>query len=174
MDPTIAGLRTLIVRELSAFVREIEMFPDDALLWQTVPGVTNSAGNLALHITGNLQHFIGHVLGGTGYVRNRDDEFGRRSGTRAWLVAELNRTIEIVSMVLPQVTGDALAREYPERVADLSINSRAFLLHLSVHLAYHLGQAGYLRRVLTGENRSSGPLPLKPLAVSGTGPDQPA
>ena len=164
MDPTIAGLRTLIVRELNAFIREVEMFPDDALLWQTVPGVTNSAGNLALHITGNLQHFIGHVLGGTGYVRNRADEFGRRSGTRAWLAAELNRTIEIVSNVLSQVTGETLAREYPERVADLSINARAFLIHLSVHLAYHLGQAGYLRRVLTGENRSSSPLPLAPLA----------
>jgi hypothetical protein len=165
MDPTIAGLHTLIVRELNAFVREVEMFPDDELLWQTVPGITNPAGNLALHVSGNLQHFIGHVLGGTGYVRNRDDEFARRSGTRAWLTTELNRTIEVVSKVLPQVTGEALAREYPERVADQSINCRVFLLHLSVHLACHLGQAGYLRRALTGENQSSSPLPLKPLAV---------
>jgi uncharacterized damage-inducible protein DinB len=165
MDPTIAGLHTLIVRELNAFIREVEMFPDDARLWQTVPGITNSAGNLALHVTGNLQHFIGHVLGGTGYVRNRDDEFARRSGTRAWLATELNRTIDVVSKVLPQVTGETLAREYPERVADQSINCRVFLLHLGVHLAYHLGQAGYLRRALTGENQSSGPLPLKPLAV---------
>src|SRR5262245_42240773 len=150
MEPTVAVLRTLIVRELNAFVREVEMFPDDTTLWQCVPGVTNSAGNLALHIAGNLQHFVGRVLGHTDYVRNRDDEFGRRSGTRAALAAELAKTIDIVSKVLPQVTEQQLAQDFPERVGELSINARVFLLHLSAHLSYHLGQAGYLRRAVTG------------------------
>ena len=70
------SLRVMIVRELNTFAREIEMYPDDDLIWQSIPGVTNSAANLALHVSGNLQHFIGAVLGRTGYVRNREVELG--------------------------------------------------------------------------------------------------
>src|SRR5436190_4511608 len=73
---------TLLVRELQACEREIALFPDDESVWRTVPGVTNAAGNLAMHLAGNLQYFIGAVLGETGYVRNRELEFGQRSGTR--------------------------------------------------------------------------------------------
>lgn len=83
MGPMIEGLQTLLVRELNGFAKEIEMFPDDELMWTAMPGVTNSAANLAWHVCGNLQHFVGTVLGGTGYVRNREAEFGRRSGSRA-------------------------------------------------------------------------------------------
>ena len=75
-------LRRLLVRELEAFAREVELFPDDASLWKTLPGVTNSAGNLALHVCGNLKHYLGGVLGGSGYVRNRDPEFASRAGSR--------------------------------------------------------------------------------------------
>lgn len=163
MNEIAAILRVFLVRELKAFEREIEMFPDDELVWKTVPGVTNSAGNLALHACGNLQHYLGAVLGNTGYVRNRDVEFGRTSGTRAELIRELRTTIAVVEHVLPHVSEAALARDYPEKVGGLALNTRAFLLHLSVHLAHHLGQAGYLRRILTQENRSSGALPLKAL-----------
>src|SRR5580704_7064460 len=87
----IAGdLGVLLTRELDGFKRELELFPDDQSVWRTVPGVTNSAGNLALHVAGGLQYLIGEVLGGTGYVRNRDAEFGRRSGARSELIAELD------------------------------------------------------------------------------------
>ena len=72
MRETIEDLRIVMTRELAAFQREIERFPDDELLWNTPPGITNSAANLALHVCGNLQYFVGTVLGGTGYVRNRD------------------------------------------------------------------------------------------------------
>jgi len=156
-------LTIILVRELQAFEREVELFPDDELLWKTVPGVTNSAGNLAAHVCGNLQHFVGRVLGGTSYVRNRDVEFGRRSGSRAELVDEIHRTIQVVETVLPSMGPEILARQYPEAVGGITFTTGIFLLHLSAHLAHHLGQAGYLRRVLTAENRSAGLLPLKPL-----------
>ena len=157
-------LRMLIVRELRAFEREIEMFPDDALVWKTVPGVANSAGNLTLHVCGNLQHFIGCVLGGTAYARNREDEFGRRSGTRADLAREIRTTIEVVERVLPAIDRETLGRDFPEHVGGHTVRTDRFLCHLSAHLAFHLGQAGYLRRVVTADNRSSGPVPLAPLA----------
>ena len=164
MDPLTADLKKLLVRELLAFRREIEMFPDDALLWQTVPGVTNSVGNLALHVCGNLKHFVGHTLGKMPYVRNREVEFGQKSGSRSELVNEIQATVTVVDAALPLVSEDVLDRDYPEQVGGVTINTRMFLLHLAVHLAHHLGQAGYLRRALTGENTTSGPLPIKPLA----------
>ncbi len=157
-------LQTQIVRDLQGFIREIEAFPDDVTLWDVRPGVTNSAGNLSLHVCGNLQHFVGHALGGTGYVRQRDREFGQRSGTRADVVNELRATIAAMESVLPTVGADALAGDPPGGPGGLKLNTGQFLLHLGAHLAFHLGQAGYLRRVVTGENSSTGPLPLGPIA----------
>jgi len=159
-------ITTLLVRELEGFKRELELFPDDETLWRTVPGVNNSAGNLAMHVAGGLQYLVGSVLGQTGYVRNRELEFARRSGTRAELAAEIDRTIAVVRDVLARVPESALLAPYPEPILGLTFGTRLGLLHLCAHAAFHLGQAGYLRRVLTGEAaQSSGPLPLTPLAA---------
>jgi len=76
-----ADFARALVRELEGFKRELALFPDDETIWKTAPGITNSAANLGLHLAGNLQYFIGSVLGATGYVRNREAEFGRRSGS---------------------------------------------------------------------------------------------
>jgi hypothetical protein len=154
-----------LVRELEGFRRELALFPDDATVWDTVPGITNSAGNLALHVAGNLQYFIGHVLGGTGYVRNRDQEFSRRSGSRDEIYAELDAASAVVMMVLPPLEVDVLAKEYPEVVMNIRFRTGAFLVHLASHAGFHLGQAGYLRRAITRDPTSSGPIPLGPMAL---------
>jgi len=157
-------IRRLLTRELEAFAREVELFPDDETLWRTVPGVTNSAGNLALHACGNLKHFVGAVLGHTGYVRNREAEFGARSGRREDVVRQIRETADVVSGVLPRVPRSALEAPYPEPHDGVQLPCGRFLLHLCVHLAFHLGQAGYLRRALIGEARTSGTVSLKALA----------
>ena len=155
----------LLVRELEAFERELALFADGDSVWRTVPGVTNSAGNLALHVAGNLQYYVGAVLGGSGYVRDREDEFGRRSEPRSGVTREIRAAIRVVQEVLRDLPGERLEREYPEPVNGLPLRTDRFLLHLCTHAAFHLGQAGYLRRVLTADNRSSGTIPLR--AVSG-------
>ena len=165
MNSVTRDMQILLVRELQAFAREVEMFPDDASVWRMLPGVTNSAGTLALHVCGNLQHYVGHVLGGTNYVRHRELEFSQRAGTRAELVRAMHETVAVVEHVLPRVSEEMLSRDYPEQVGGCTINTRLFLSHLSVHLAYHLGQAGYVRRVVTGDSRSSGAIALKSLTV---------
>jgi hypothetical protein len=152
------ALRIIIGRDLDAFAREVELFPDDALLWKTIPGIANSAGNLGLHVAGNLQHFIGAVLGQSGYVRHRDLEFSRRDGTRAEVVDGLAKTREVVARTVTRLTDEDLAQPYGELLAGRRVRTGDFLLHLSSHLAFHLGQAGYLRRTLTGEMASSGAL----------------
>jgi hypothetical protein len=143
-------LEALMRRELRAFERELELLPDEALLWATVPGVTNTVGTLAAHVCGNLQHFVGAVLGSTGYVRDREHEFARRSGSRAELQRELQVTGEVLGRVLPSLSEAQLAADYPIDLGGRRFSTELFLLHLAVHLAMHLGQAGYLRRVLTG------------------------
>jgi hypothetical protein len=153
----------LLVRELEGFKRELDLFPDDESLWRTLPGVTNSAANLALHVAGGLQHFVGAVLGRTGYVRDRDEEFGRRAGTRAEVRAELDRAITIVRDVLPRLPEHAFDAEFPETVLGVQFRTGMFLLHLCAHAAFHLGQAGYLRRMLTQDWRTSGAIPLSDL-----------
>jgi hypothetical protein len=158
-------IEMMLLRELEGFEREVSLYPDDETLWKTLPGVTNSAGNLAMHIAGNLQHYVGTVLGGTGYVRNRDAEFAHRSGTRAEVVAELRKTAGVVRDVLPRVSEEKLAGEFPESVMGMRFGASTFLVHLCAHAGFHLGQAGYLRRALTGNAASSGPLPLRPLAL---------
>ena len=164
MSRTSADFSLSLVRELDGFKRELALFPDDESVWTTLPGVANSAGNLALHIAGNLQHFIGAVLGGTGYVRNRELEFGRRSGPRENIYAELDAAIAVVRRVLPQISDETLDADFPEAVMGLKFRTGTFLVHLCSHAGFHLGQAGYLRRIITRDSTSSGPVPLGPLA----------
>lgn len=154
----------LMARELEAFERELALCPDEAAVWRVAPGVTNSLGHLVLHVCGNLQHFIGHVLGGSGYVRDREAEFTRTAVPRADLVDEIHKAAAAVDGTLMRVTEGELARPFPEAVGGVTVSTGLFLTHLAAHLAFHLGQAGYVRRVVTGDSRSAGPLPLKPLA----------
>jgi hypothetical protein len=157
-------VRRLLVRELEAFVREVELFPDDESLFRTLPGVTNSGGNLALHVCGNLEHFVGAVLGGSGYVRDRDAEFQTRGGRREDVARRLRETATVVGETLARLPAAVLEGPYPQPVAGLELPCRLFLAHLAVHLAFHLGQAGYLRRVVTGDGRTSGAVALSALA----------
>ncbi len=165
-QPMIASdLVLLLVRELETVQREVEMCADDAALWHTQPGVTNSVGNLAAHLAGNVQHFIGAVLGKSGYVRNRDYEFSRREGTRAEIMADLQAAIDAVTKYLPAMTDADFAREYPEAVGGVRVRTSLFLMHLASHAAFHLGQADYLRRTLNNDARTAGTLPLNPLSL---------
>jgi hypothetical protein len=154
----------LLVRELDGFKRELALYPDNESLWKTVPGVSNAGGNLALHVAGNLHQFIGGFLGRTGYIRNRDDEFGRRSGTREEIISEMDRVAAVVREILPHLSSAELEAEI-EPMPGMRIRTDLFLAHLCVHAGYHLGQLGYLRRIVTGSVVSSGALPVRPIAL---------
>lgn len=164
MTPLAADLLLLFRRDLRCLVREVELFPDDETLWRTLPGIANSAGNLALHVAGNLQHFVGTVLGGTGYVRQREREFAQREGTRAEVVADLEAAIAAVETGLAAQTGASLAAPFPVPLGGHRLSTGRCLLHLETHLAFHLGQVGYLRRALTGDASSAGGMAIQDLA----------
>jgi uncharacterized damage-inducible protein DinB len=144
----------VITRELKALRREIETYPSEEDLWEVRPGITNPGGNLALHLAGNLQYFLGNVLGHNGYVRNRDAEFGSKDVPRSELLREIDNAIAAVETGMERITEADLARPYPESVGGVSSTTGAFLAHFATHLAYHLGQVDYHRRILTGESKT--------------------
>src|SRR4051794_11572070 len=107
-------IRTLFLREIRALRREVEAYPDEALLWASRPGITNTAGNLALHLCGNLQHYIGARLGDTGYVRDRDAEFARRDVSRSEVLAEIDAATAAVRRGFDHITDEDLDKPYSE------------------------------------------------------------
>ena len=140
-----------LARDLRALRRELEAYPDERDLWRTAPGIANSAGTLALHLTGNLQYFFGTVLGGTGYVRDRDAEFNRRDVPRAELLREIDAALTAVEGTLARLPDEALAKPFPQPVGGVTLATGYFLLHLCVHFGWHLGQLDYHRRLVPGQ-----------------------
>jgi uncharacterized damage-inducible protein DinB len=144
----------VIVRELKALHREIESYPSEDDLWEIPDGIANPGGNLALHLAGNLQYFVGNVLGKNGYVRNRDAEFASRDVPRAELLREIDNAIAAVELGMSRVSEADLAKPFPEKVGGVSSSTGAFLAHFATHLAYHLGQVDYHRRIMTREGKT--------------------
>ncbi len=141
-------LAELFDRDLRRLAQQIEAFPNDALLWETRPGLANSAGNLALHLEGNLREFLGRQFGGVPYVRQRDLEFSTRNLSRA----ELSERITKLRQVLGEVFAAApnLDADSGETRFGVPMSWRQFALHLYAHFSYHLGQIDATRRLLSG------------------------
>ena len=157
-------LRRLFRRDIAAMRREIEAYSDDATLWTIVPGIANSGGTLGLHVAGNLRHFIGAALGNTGYVRDRDAEFSMRNAPRSFVVEQLTDAEQSVDTALRDFDPARLEDEYPVQLpADMRARIAPFLMHLAVHLGYHLGQVDYHRRVVTGSPETVGTIAMPPL-----------
>jgi uncharacterized damage-inducible protein DinB len=138
-------------RDIGRLRAEIEQYPDEADLWKVSGEITNSAGNLTLHLIGNLKHFIGAVLGGSGFVRDRDAEFSSKGVLRDQLLADIDAIAIVVKATLEKMTAEDLAKTYPIEVFGHSMTTEFFLIHLTTHLNYHLGQINYHRRLLSAE-----------------------
>jgi hypothetical protein len=87
------SLRSLFNRDLNKLKTEIEAYQKEENLWKIDKNIANSAGNLTLHLVGNINHFIGAQLGNTGYVRHRELEFSLNDVPRAELIEKLEATI---------------------------------------------------------------------------------
>ena len=143
-------LRHILVRDLDALAKEVEATPDEHL-WKGTKGIHNSVGTLALHLCGNLKHFIGHEIGGNGYKRDRDGEFSGQPMPRENLLAEISSAQDVIREVLSNLPADRLDTPMsnpPPHHAGRTV--RFFLIQLSCHLSRHTGQANYLRRILAG------------------------
>ena len=133
---------------LDQLKNEIELFPNDASLWMIPKGVSNSPGNLALHLAGNLQHFVGALLGKTGYIRERELEFSTNGKSKEYVLAEIEKAYSVVMSTLTSLSEEQENALYPVDFKGKIVKVHVALSHLLAHLAYHNGQINYLRRML--------------------------
>src|SRR5262245_31108886 len=118
MEPTFtADISALLNRELEGFQREIQLFPDDASVWATRPGIANAARNAAVHLAESHRHLIRSELRDSPYRHRPEQESGRRHGTHDELVAELTTAAIVVGEVLPRL--DTTRLDAPFHVAGL-------------------------------------------------------
>jgi uncharacterized damage-inducible protein DinB len=141
-----AHLTEIFDRELEKLLNEITSYQNPDHLWSKLPGTTNSGGNLALHLAGNLRHFIGAELGGTGYVRNRDLEFNSPPVALELLQKLIGETRAEVALGLSKVSDQGMDDTFPKEIGGQTRTTRFVLLHLLSHFTYHLGQLNYHRR----------------------------
>ena len=118
-------------------------------MWILKGEISNTAGNLCLHLIGNLNHFIGTTLGNTGYVRDRDSEFALKNIPREKLIVELENTIEVVLSTINKIPDADLEKKYPLEKHGKEVTIENMLIHLLGHFNYHLGQINYHRRLIT-------------------------
>ncbi len=144
------SVAAILDRDLRTLRREVEAYPDDQSLWQEVPGISNVAGTLVLHLAGNLQHYIGARLGQTGYVRDRAAEFARRDVPRSELLRDIEAARAAVKALLSGPIQPDVMAEFPETISGSRVTTGDYLIHLVAHFTYHLGQIDYHRRVVTG------------------------
>lgn len=145
-----AELAALFRRDLTRLAQELSALPDDGSLWTKPPGISNSIGNLVLHLEGNLREYIGRQLGGVPYTRQREREFSQSGLTLEDLRARVEPLATLIPDIVARLSDADLNRLYPEEPFNSPISTGQFLISLNSHINYHLGQVDYLRRILTG------------------------
>jgi uncharacterized damage-inducible protein DinB len=144
----VESLRSLFTRDLNKLRNEIESYKQEENLWKVEGHIANSAGNLCLHVVGNLNTYIGKELGHTNYIRNRELEFSLKDVAQKELLRKVDDTILVVNKSLDGLDEGALINEYPVLVFEEMTSTGYLLVHLATHLAYHLGQINYHRRII--------------------------
>lgn len=143
-----AVLAGIFERDINKLKNEILQYKTEENLWIVENNIANSAGNLCLHLIGNLNTYIGKELGNTGYVRDRPLEFSAKHVPRHELIDKIDDVAAIVAETMQHVSEDTLAKEYPVVVFQEPSSTEFMLIHLATHLSYHLGQINYHRRLL--------------------------
>lgn len=141
-------LINLFERDLNKLKTEIFSYKNENNLWIVEKSISNSAGNLCLHLLGNLNHFIGAVIANTGYVREREKEFTSKNIPREELISEIEKLLVIIKQTIGKLTKEDFDRIYPINVFQKEMTTEFFMIHLTTHLNYHLGQINYHRRLL--------------------------
>jgi hypothetical protein len=143
-------LAALFYRDLTRVLQQVHAFGGQDVFWECAPGIANSSGNLVLHLEGNLREYVGRVLGNLPYRRVRDEEFGSRNVSLDAMIGRIEDVRRVVPEVIRQLSDVQLQSVFPGNPLGSAMSTQQFLIHLSGHLQYHLGQIDYQRRVLTG------------------------
>lgn len=141
-------LKSLFNRDLEKLKIEIQSYHNESKIWSIDQDISNSPGNLCLHLIGNLNTYIGAQIGKTNYIRNRELEFSNKDIPKKILIDQIEATIKIINDSLDNLSDEELKNDYPILVFESKTSTEFMLIHLTTHLAYHLGQINYHRRLL--------------------------
>jgi uncharacterized damage-inducible protein DinB len=150
MATDLAGLaRSALAGELEELRDAVRGLVDplsEEEFWRKPVEPGNSAGHLVLHLTGNLNHFVGAQLGGTGYVREREREFTEANvPPKAEALAKLDEAVATFRRVVEGLGAERLASPHPEARFGTVLSA---LVHLVAHFALHRGQMSYIVRLV--------------------------
>jgi len=140
--------KKLYIDFLNALKNEISLYKNEENIWKLEGDITNTPGNLCLHLCGNLKHFYGAIIGNTGYVRERDLEFSRKNVSRNDLIKEVDETISMIEKIFDGLTLEDVNRIYPDDKFGENVTYGFVFSRLVSHLSYHIGQINYHRRIL--------------------------
>jgi uncharacterized damage-inducible protein DinB len=143
-------LQATLIAELERLHDEVRKTADalsDQQLWQKPVQPGNSVGHLILHLTGNLNHFVGAQIGKTGYVRDREREFTETSPpSRQQLMQQLDAAVATFESVVGSLTEDLLTSAHPEQRFGTVLKA---LVQILSHFALHRGQMSYIARLVS-------------------------
>lgn len=146
-------LMEIFETEITKLKTEINLYKDEADLWVVKGQISNSAGNLCLHLLGNVNHFIGNLIGGTGYKRDRQAEFSEKDVPREELNKRIDALIEDVKKSLPKLNDADMNKTFPDMIGGKTREYGFTLIHITNHFDYHLGQINYHRRLIEGNKK---------------------
>lgn len=145
----IAHFKAQFSKSLQSLHDEVEKFNTEDELWMTSGTISNCSGNLALHLVGNMNHFIGAQFGHTGYVRQREKEFSEKNVPKSKLLSMIGDAKLVVEKSFDGMKDEDLVNVFPLDTFGAGKSTHEVLLHLLSHFQYHLGQIDYLRRVVS-------------------------
>lgn len=110
----------------------------------------NSVGHLLLHLTGNLNYYIGAQIAGTGYVRHRDVEFtDHQKRPKEQVLADFDRTIAMVVDTIHKQSPEDWTKPYAGEREPFAKDRYTALFRCAAHAYHHVGQLIYLSKELT-------------------------
>lgn len=142
------ALKSIFERDIEKVKQELSLYQNEENIWKIKKNIKNSGGNLALHLIGNLKHFIGAILGESGYIRNREAEFSDQDIPVQDMIHQLDEVKTVIHNTFARLSTEDLEKKYPVNVFGYEMTTQYFLMHLIAHLNYHLGQINYHRRLL--------------------------
>jgi uncharacterized damage-inducible protein DinB len=144
LKQTIASDLIARYNKLAGWLREMAAPLSEEQFWVKPFPFGNSFGHLVLHLTGNLNYYIGAQIAGTGYVRDRPLEFSDATRQpKAEVLKKFDQAIEVVSSAIRSQTADDWSKEYTAVGAEAR-DRLEIVLQCATHLHHHMGQMLYL------------------------------
>ena len=147
-EMTTTEIAELYQRDIQKLISELDQFKDETNLWKTTGAISNSSGNLALHIIGGLSFHIGATLAENNYTRNRDEEFNAKHIPRKSIIDQLDALLIMIKATVISIGNERLNDPFPKFFDKENATISYVLTQLLLHLNYHTGQVNYLRRAL--------------------------